>query len=82
MQDEPSLGRLRWRCRRGMKELDVVLERWLAQSYPTADAGRREVFQRLLDEQDPQLVAWLFGQERPADRDVAALVEEIASGGG
>lgn len=24
-----NLGRLRWRCRRGMKELDVLLVRWL-----------------------------------------------------
>ncbi len=34
----------------------------------------------LLEAQDPQLVAWLFLQERPADPDVAALVDELRSG--
>jgi len=34
----------------------------------------------LLDSQDPQLVAWLFGRERPEDPAVAALVDEIAGG--
>ena len=81
MEDEPPVGRLRWQCRRGMKELDLVLERWLAARYPGATAGERRAFRRLLDAQDPQLVAWLFGRERPADPAVAALVDEIAAGG-
>jgi len=81
VQDEPPVGRLRWQCRRGMKELDVVLERWLAGRYPDASAEERSAFRRLLDAQDPQLVAWLFGRERPSDPGVAALVDEIAGGG-
>ena len=81
MQDETPVGRLRWQCRRGMKELDVVLERWLAGRYPTATDRERHAFRSLLDSQDPQLVAWLFGRERPDDPDVAALVDEIAAGG-
>ncbi|NBX45380.1 MAG: succinate dehydrogenase assembly factor 2, partial [Gammaproteobacteria bacterium] len=34
MIDSTVLNRLRWRCRRGMKELDVLLERWLARDAP------------------------------------------------
>jgi antitoxin CptB len=74
---EPSLGRLRWQCRRGMKELDFLLERWLDLRYPGADARRRDAFQRLLEAQDPELVAWLFERQRPADPAVAALVDEL-----
>ena len=81
MQDDTPVGRLRWQCRRGMKELDVVLERWLAGRYPTATDGERRAFRSLLGAQDPELVAWLFGRERPADPAVAALVDEIAAGG-
>ena len=82
MEDEPSLGRLRWQCRRGMKELDVLLERWLASRYGGADAGRRRAFHRLLSATDPQLVAWLYRRERPEDPDVEALVDELLAGSG
>jgi len=74
---EPSRGRLRWQCRRGMKELDFLLERWLDLCYPGADEKRREAFQRLLEAQDPELVAWLFERQRPADPAMAALVDEL-----
>jgi len=80
VHDDPPAGRLRWQCRRGMKELDVVLERWLLQRYPAAAPAQRRAFQRLLESPDPQLVAWLFGRERPADPEVAALVDELSSG--
>jgi len=60
-----------------MKELDVVLERWLAGRYPVATEAERRAFRGLLDAQDPELVAWLFGRERPEDPAMAALVEEL-----
>ncbi len=81
MQEESPIGRLRWHCRRGMRELDVVLERWLVERYPSAREDERQAFARLLQSQDPQLVAWLFGRERPDDPAMAALVDEIAAGG-
>lgn len=70
-------GRLRWRCRRGMRELDLLLESWLDRGWPAADAGRRRAFDRLLDETDPQLAAWLLGGLRPADGALAGLIDEI-----
>jgi len=77
----PPVGRLRWQCRRGMRELDVVLERWLIERYPSARDDERQAFRTLLEAQDPQLVAWLFGRERPVDPGVAALVDELGAGG-
>jgi antitoxin CptB len=80
MAGDAALGRLRWRCRRGMKELDVVLEGWLQTRYAGASESERRAFEGLLEAQDPQLVAWLFGRERPADPELAALVDELVSG--
>jgi antitoxin CptB len=60
-----------------MKELDYLLERWLDLHYAAAGEQRRMAFQRLLEAQDPQLVAWLFERERPADAAVAALIDEL-----
>ena len=70
-------GRLRWRCRRGMKELDLLLEAWLDRGWPLADEARRLAFDRLLDQADPQLAAWLIGGERPGDSTLARLIDEI-----
>lgn len=72
-----TLGRLRWRCRRGMKELDVLLVRWLERRYVAVDDPTRAVFERLLELPDPDLNAWFLGRARPADPDFAALVDDI-----
>jgi antitoxin CptB len=64
-------GRLRWRCRRGMKELDVLLER-LAQRVPSeASAAECRVFGELLELPDPVLAAYLLGAGTPAEPHLA-----------
>jgi antitoxin CptB len=70
-------AQLRWRCRRGMKELDVLLARWLDHCWPQADERRRRDFAWLLEQPDPDLAAWLIGGARPAGDARAALVDEI-----
>ncbi len=73
----PAPGRLRWRCRRGMKELDLLLTRWLDQRWTAAGAGARADFARLLDCQDPELAAWLLRGQRPGDSGLAGIVDDI-----
>jgi antitoxin CptB len=70
-------ARLAWRCRRGTKELDLLLQRWLAWVYPVADAGSRALFESLLELPDPELSDYLLGGARPEREDLAALVELI-----
>jgi antitoxin CptB len=69
--------RLLWRCRRGMKELDVLLERYAQSGQIPASAAARAVFARLLDTPDPQLAAYLLGPDLPSDPALAALVQQI-----
>ena len=73
---EVLLGRLRWRARRGTRELDRLLGWWLDTRFTGANAALREDFGALLDTPDPQLWDWLTGQEMPAPR-FAALIHEI-----
>ena len=72
-----ALGRLRWMCRRGMKELDVLLERWLERHGPTATAEALARFEALLQWQDPELVRYLIAGEVHSDPDLAALLQSI-----
>ena len=68
---------LRWRCRRGMRELDQLMQRYLEKGWPQADDRERGVFLRLLDCEDDKLWAWCVGLERPEDPELRDLVERI-----
>ncbi len=74
-----DLARLRWRCRRGMHELDGVLESFAQGALATLDADDFALFERILELPDPELVAYLLGRSAPADPDIARLVERIRS---
>ena len=69
--------RLKWRCRRGLKELDVLLERYAGAALPDACAQDRRALARLLDQPDPELARCLLGGGSPADPELAALIERI-----
>jgi antitoxin CptB len=59
---------LRWHLRRGMKELDILFERYYHDRYATAPATERAAFARLLEREDPELWQWLMGHsEAPAE---------------
>jgi succinate dehydrogenase flavin-adding protein (antitoxin of CptAB toxin-antitoxin module) len=63
-----------------MKELDVLLSRWLEQGWPGADELRRRDFEWLLEQPDPDLADWLLGGGRPAGDERARLVDDIVRG--
>jgi antitoxin CptB len=77
MAEPGDPGRLLWRCRRGMKELDVILERFARQGLTRASRAERQAFERLLGLPDPLLAGYFLGQERPADPELRLLAERI-----
>jgi antitoxin CptB len=70
-------GSLRWQCRRGMLELDYVLERYLDEHYAAADAGERDRFAQLLTAQDPELQAWILNGVAHPDPTYHPLIARI-----
>lgn len=77
MDDDVELKKLRWHCRRGMMELDVLLGRWLEREWRQSPTATREVFLKLLACEDDILWRWLSGLEKPSDGELAELVEVI-----
>ncbi len=71
-------GQLAWRCRRGVKELDLILGHWMERHYPQASADERALFARFLELPDPELAGYLLKDATPADPDFAALVAQLA----
>ncbi|HEY6644882.1 succinate dehydrogenase assembly factor 2 [Povalibacter sp.] len=76
-----NLSRLRWRCRRGMRELDVVLQRYLDQRYALAPEAEQRAFESLLDAQDPVLLDYLIGRDHPQDPQQANVIARLAHAG-
>lgn len=72
-----ELQKLRWRSRRGMRELDQLMERYLAKRWLEADAAERGMFDRLLACEDDRLWRWFLGYETAEDADLHALIERI-----
>jgi antitoxin CptB len=73
--DRADAGRLRWRCRRGMRELDVLLVRFLERDWPGASDADRLAFRALLERQDPEINALLLGRMEPEDEALARVLE-------
>ncbi|MDE2136994.1 MAG: succinate dehydrogenase assembly factor 2 [Gammaproteobacteria bacterium] len=70
-------GRLLWRCRRGMKELDVILERFAREGLPQASAAERAAFERFLGLADPEIAGCLLAGGHLEDPSLQALAVRI-----
>jgi antitoxin CptB len=70
-------ARLRWQCRRGMLELEVLLQSFLDRVYPVLAEREQRAFQTLLTYPDPQLLDWLMGRTVAADTEIADVVARV-----
>ena len=70
-------SRLRWMCRRGMKELDVVMTRYLDSHYAEADEADQKGFIALLEMPDPDLYTLLLGRNTSSSQNTEKVVRSI-----
>jgi antitoxin CptB len=77
-----EMSRLRWLCRRGMKELDVVLTRYLEHTYESAATSEQDQFRELLQMPDPDLYNLLLGRDVADDPDLARFLRQLRIGPG
>jgi antitoxin CptB len=70
------ISKLRWQCRRGTRELDVLLLRYLETRYARLAESEKEEFRALLDLQDPELIGYLL-QGVPPVPEIADVVHAI-----
>ena len=66
--------RVRWRCRRGMLELDLVLTAFLDRHFATLAPQSIEAFCTLLERPDPELLDFVMGREEPLAAEERKLV--------
>ena len=68
---------LKWRCRRGMLELDILLNSYLDKNYNTMSQQQGDLFSEVLDYPDQVLFDLLLGNMQSSDARVNRLVSEI-----
>ena len=71
-----ELSRLKMRCRRGMKELDVVFGVYLAHHYPNANEHEKQMLNELLDMHDPLLFGMVLGLD-PVPAQYEDLIQKL-----
>jgi len=74
--------RLRWQCRRGMLELDLMLETFVEKRYADLPIKTKKAFHQLLKCQDQFLLDYLMGQDIPTDKDVADVAKQVRDAAG
>jgi antitoxin CptB len=72
-----NLSALRWRCRRGMLELDVLLMRYMDRDYDDAGPDLQAAFEDLLSLQDPEILALLTGRAVAEDASLRNVVQRL-----
>jgi antitoxin CptB len=76
---QDRLKKLRWQSRRGMKELDVLFEAFLAQHTESLIEGDWPQLEELLKQEDDVLYDWISGRNLPDDPKALLLIKTIAN---
>ena len=74
-----DIGKIRWKCRRGMLELDIILKNFYDRQFQILTDEEKILFSQLLDEPDPLLYNWLLCHDATHDPKLKIILEKILS---
>lgn len=77
MTTDAEFNRLCWHSRRGMLELDLILEPFVQQCYRSLSVADQARYERLLECEDQDLFSWFLGRVVPEDEELATIVRRI-----
>ncbi len=77
MQDK--MKKLHWKCRRGMKEMDILFEHYLYEHYQKADSEHQQAFEQMCDMQDPLIADYLFERNQPETAAINDIINIMRS---
>ena len=70
-------SQLRWRCRRGMLELDILLNGFIEKQYSQLGVEQKNILNQVLDYPDQLLYDLLLGHMESSDNSVSELITAI-----
>lgn len=75
--DSSNKARVHWACRRGMRELDISIMPFFEYEYDSLSEDDKQIFIRLLENDDPDLFNWLMNHGEPADPELKRMINLI-----
>ena len=72
-----SQSRLLWRCRRGIREMDLLLEKYVRYCYPDLNKAEQERFEAFLEEADLDILSWIMGRADPDNDSYRKFVRQL-----
>ncbi len=78
LSGQDRVKKLRWRSRRGLKELDVLFEAFFVNQAESLLAGGWPQLEKLLAREDDVLLDWISGRNLPTDPDMLNLINTLA----
>jgi antitoxin CptB len=76
-KDDRRMERLRWRCRRGLLELDLILLDFLEHRFHSLTPSEQEAFAQLLSTPDDILLAYIHGAQNPSENELMQIIIKI-----
>jgi antitoxin CptB len=73
----PNRAKIQWLCRRGTRELDLLLQGYLTSEFDGASAEEKNAFLQLLNREDTELLDYLFARATPENPRQAQLVSKL-----
>jgi len=77
--DPAFMNKLRWRCRRGMQELDLLLIDFIDNNFEAADPSIQQAFLDILGMQDPEIFHLLTGRSTSDDENVQSVINTLVA---
>ena len=75
--DKLEQGKLRWQCRRGIKEVEIVLNPYFENHFNLSIAREQALFVQLLACQDADLFEWFTYRAKPSEPELVEIVELV-----
>ncbi len=74
-------SRLIWRCRRGIREMDILLLDYLETHYDNASTEDQNTFEELLEETDLDILSWIMEKTSPNEKytNLISFIRESAT---
>ncbi|WP_025674785.1 succinate dehydrogenase assembly factor 2 [Salinivibrio socompensis] len=79
MVNTEDKARIRWACRRGMLELDVLVMPYFEACFDALNEDEKQDFVAFLENADPDLFAWLMGHGKPDDPKMKSVVDKVVA---
>ncbi len=77
MKEQERIGQLRWQCRRGIKEVEVILLPFYERFYAELPDSDKQLFVRLLGCHDVDLFEWFTLRSKSKDGELQRMVDDI-----